>query len=460
MRLKSYLNLNEASFGNKNLEKAVKLIVNVLSKKTGYTFAPFGGKGNNYEKFSKSNGNGIGMTYVLNDGKLVRFNWEQNKKSSTISSIDIWNNMRSNNIDYSLEIPQNFNIVESINSIAFFIKKPSVSVPITEMAAKGQYGAKRYADAEKYGIPVDHPKFRSEVSKAKTAEKKKMKGNFTVRKNLKESSTRTEEYKKGEKLFKSKKIADPKVIFDDLSDLVKMVGKGIQKSLLITGMAGIGKTYTVTKEVTNMLGPKGDKWILVKGKTSPLGLYSTLFLNRDKLIVFDDIDSVFANKDTVNMIKAAVDSYDERVISWISPITVDISKLDDESVQKLYDDIEEKLETDPTNSKIKYPNQFPFTGRVIFISNIHESKMDAAIKSRSFVIDITLQAKDVFNRMESILPELMPESSMKDKQVVLDFLKEKHEKTNKAVDIRTLINGVKCKESGSSRWEHLAEYYA
>ena len=460
MRLKSYLSLNEASFRNNDLERVVKLLLNVLSRKTGYDFAPFGGKNQNFEKFSRSSGNGIGMVYVLNDGQLVRFNWEKSKKSSTISSIDIWNSMRSEKVDYSLEIPKDFNIIQSVKSIVNFIKKPSVAVPIIEMAAKGQYGPKRYADAERYGIPVDHPKFRSEVAKAKTAEKKGFKKGFAVRKNINETSTRTKEYSNGSKLFKSKKVADPSVIFDDLSDLVKMVSSGIQKSLLITGMAGIGKTYTVTKEVTDMLGPKGNKWVLIKGKTSPLGLYSALFLNRDKLILFDDIDSVFANKDTVNMIKAAVDSYDERIISWISPVTVDVSKLDAKSLQKLYDDIDEKLSTDPTNSKIKYPNQFPFTGKVIFISNINESKMDSAIKSRSFVIDITLEAKDVFNRMESILPDLLPESSMNDKQAVLDFLKEKNKDNKKPVDIRTLINGIKCKESGSARWKHLAEFYA
>lgn len=219
-------------------------------------------------------------------------------------------------------------------------------------------------------------------------------------------------------------------------------------------------TYTVIKEMEKLLGPEGNKWILIKGKTSPLGLYSSLFLNRDRLIVFDDIDSIFDNKDTINMLKAAVDSYDVRHISWISPRTVDVSRLDPEKIQKLYDDIEEKLENDPLNAKIKYPNTFEFTGRVIFISNIHESKMDKAIKSRSFVIDITLKAKDVFNRMKSIINEILPNVSLIEKERVFEFLKEKSQAGEKDVDIRTLINGIKCKQSGSSRWEHLAEYYA
>lgn len=455
MRLRSYI-LNEASFGNKSLEKAVKLILKTLESKVGSKFYPFGGQGNNFERFSKSNGNnGIGMIYVLDYGTLVRFNWEGNKKSSTLSSIDVWKDMKNmEHPDFNLDIPVDYNIVQSINLIANFIKSPTASV--SEMAAKGQYGQKRQADAEKYGIDIDDPKF---VAKVRKAERKAGIG-IKSRKGVKEKSTSTNDVNNARKMLKGKKIADPSIIFQDLEDLIKMVGSGIQKSLMITGMAGIGKTYTVTTEIEKMLGPQGDKWTLIKGKTSPLGLYSSLFLNRDKLIVFDDIDSVFKNKDTVNMLKAALDSYDKRVISWISPITVDVSKLSPELVQKLHDDIDEKLETDPLNAKIKYPNTFEFTGRVIFISNIHESKMDKAIKSRSFVIDITLKAKDVFNRMKSIINEILPNVTLSEKQKVLEFLKEKSQLGEKDVDIRTLINGIKCKQSGSNRWEHLAEFYA
>jgi len=455
MRLRSFI-LNEASFGNKNLEKAVKLILKTLESKVGFKFHPFGGLGNNFERFKKSNGNsGMGMIYVLDSGKLVRLNWEGNKKSSTLTSIDIWKDMKNlEQPDFNLDIPANYNIIQSIDIISKFIKTPSSS--ITEMAARGQYGPKRVADAEKYGIDIDDPKFIALVRKAE----RKAGIGISSRKGFKEKSTSATDVNNARKLLKGKKVADPSVIFQDLEDLVKMVGSGVQKSLLITGMAGIGKTYTVLKEMEKLLGPEGGKWVLKKGKASPLGLYSSLFLNRNKLIVFDDIDSVFANKDTVNMLKAALDSYDIRTISWISPVTVDVSRLSPDKIQKLYDDIDEKLETDPLNAKIKYPNTFEFTGRVIFISNIHESKMDKAIKSRSFVIDITLKAKDVFNRMKSIINEILPNVSLIEKERVFDFLKEKSQEGTKDVDIRTLINGIKCKQSGSSRWEHLAEYYA
>lgn len=242
MRLRSFI-LNEASFGNKNLEKAVKLILKTLESKVGFKFHPFGGLGNNFERFKKSNGNsGMGMIYVLDSGKLVRLNWEGNKKSSTLTSIDVWNDMKNlEQPDFNLDIPSNYNIVQSINLIAKFIKTPTSS--ITEMAARGQYGPKRVADAEKYGIDIDDPKFTALVRKAER------KSGITSRKGVKEKSTSVDDVNKARKLLKGKKVADSSIIFQDLEDLVKMVGSGIQKSLIISGMAGIGKCLSSDVEI-------------------------------------------------------------------------------------------------------------------------------------------------------------------------------------------------------------------
>jgi len=240
MRLKSFI-INEASFSNKNLEKAVKLILKTLESKIGFKFNPFGGNGNNFERFKKSNGNsGIGMIYVLDNGMLVRFNWESNKKSSTITSIDVWNDMKTlEKPDFNLDIPEDYNIVQSINTIAKFIKSPKAG--ISEMAAKGQYGSKRHEDSKNYNIDIDDPNFNALVKKAKSLERKTAKLNSSG--GVKETSTKTDEMGKANKALSNKKVSDPSIIFKDLEDLVKMVGRGIQNSLLITGMAGIGKCF-------------------------------------------------------------------------------------------------------------------------------------------------------------------------------------------------------------------------
>jgi len=238
MRLRKFI-VNEASFGNKNLEKAVKLILKSLSGMVSSKFYPFGGEGNNTERFVKSNGNkGMGMIYVLDDGKLVRFNWESNKKSSTITSIDLWKDMKTpEKPNFNLDIPSDYNIVRSMKLIASFIKQPSVGL---SEAKKGEYGPARFANAEKYNIDIDDPDFNKKLKKAKSEVGNVVK-KITITKGVKEKSTHTESITKGNEKLKAKKAADPKVLFDDLEELIKMVGSGIQRSLLITGMAGIGK---------------------------------------------------------------------------------------------------------------------------------------------------------------------------------------------------------------------------
>ena len=451
MRLLEYIDKNEmlmeASFKNVNLERAVKLLLKVLEKRVSHKFYPFGGKDNNWERFKRSSGNGIGMRFILDTGSMVRFNWESDKKSSTVTSIDVWSDMKTPEIpDATLIIPPNYNIVKSVDIIAKFIKNPK---PGLSEAVKGQYGAKKTADAKKYGVDVSLKRsdFYKEIRKVKAS------------RGVKETSSLTKEIKGAEKTLSAKKLADPQVIFRDLEDLITMVVTKVQRSLVISGSAGIGKTFSVLTICKKILGSEGGKWRLVKGKASPLGLYSELFLNRDKLLVFDDCDSVFEKRESINMLKAALDSYDERTVSWVSPRTIDVSRLDQNGLEELYDDIETKLRTDPTNAKIKFPNRFTFTGSIIFISNLNESKIDSAIKSRSFVIDITLEAKDIFNRMESILKDICPENNINEKLEVFNYIKKTKSK-DAGVNIRTLINGIKCKASGLERWQHLTEYYA
>jgi hypothetical protein len=142
-----------------------------------------------------------------------------------------------------------------------------------------------------------------------------------------------------------------------------------------------------------------DDYLVVKGKTSTFGLYETLFLYHDKLVIFDDCDDVFASGDSRNLLKAALDSYDKRIISWNSKITMNTSGMKDAEKQ-MYDD---SLRTamlqgvwDPKEQKM--PSEFEFKGGVIFISNIPKDKMEQAIISRSLTIDVTLSRGEMFEK--------------------------------------------------------------
>jgi hypothetical protein len=136
-----------------------------------------------------------------------------------------------------------------------------------------------------------------------------------------------------------------------LNDLTTMVVKDVTASAVITGEGGLGKTHSVLDCIKSNELEVDKDYVIFKGYSTARALYNTLYDNNGKLIIFDDCDSVLEDKIAINILKSALDSYDKRTISWMSKMT----KADE------------------------YPNQFDFTGRIIFISNKSKDKIDGAI---------------------------------------------------------------------------------
>jgi hypothetical protein len=179
-----------------------------------------------------------------------------------------------------------------------------------------------------------------------------------------------------------------------------MVGRGIQPSLVITGGAGMGKTHLVKNTLEGMGLRESYDFVHFKGRATAAGLFITLYENSDKIIVLDDCDSVFRDDDAVNILKGALDSYDTRKISYITT----------------------KALKDEFGAEV--PRHFEFSGRIIFISNISQSKLDEAIRSRSFVADVDLTTEQMFARMEQLMAKMESKIPMAAKQQALEYMKE------------------------------------
>jgi len=213
---------------------------------------------------------------------------------------------------------------------------------------------------------------------------------------------------------------DPKVMFKNLERLTKMVGRGIQPSLVITGGAGLGKTYLVKKTLTDMGLEEAKQFVHFKGRATAAGLFVTIYENADKIIVLDDCDSVFKDTDAVNLLKAALDSYDTRKLSYIST----------KPLKDTYGD--------------PVPRHFEFTGKIIFISNISQSKLDDAIKSRSFVADISMNTKQMFQRIDELkdVMETKIPSEVKEKALsIMKSLEKKYEGVE--INLRSFIKACR-----------------
>lgn len=213
---------------------------------------------------------------------------------------------------------------------------------------------------------------------------------------------------------------DPKVMFNNLERLTKMVGRGIQPSLVITGGAGLGKTYLVKKTLTDMGLEEAKQFVHFKGRATAAGLFVTLYENSDKIIVLDDCDSVFKDMDAVNMLKAALDSYDTRKLSYIST----------KPLKDAYGD--------------PVPRHFEFTGKIIFISNISQSKLDEAIKSRSFVSDISMNTKQMFQRIDDLKNQIETKIPNEVKDKALEIMKSLEKKYDGVeINLRSFIKACR-----------------
>jgi hypothetical protein len=230
--------------------------------------------------------------------------------------------------------------------------------------------------------------------------------------------------------------------FGFLSDMVTMLAKKDQPSVVVTGPGGLGKSHTVTTTLASsgLIDISGldigddvpaNSYRVVKGYSTAKGLYRTLYENRNSVVVFDDCDSVLKDATSLNILKAALDSYSRRIISYNADIR----------------------DTD-------LPNAFEFTGGVVFISNMSNSTLDQAIVTRSLSVDLNMTTEQKIERMKHLLTQkdFMPEYDLVSKNDAMNLITKLADDV-KEMSLRTLIQVTKIRKSNpNGKWAELAEY--
>jgi len=233
--------------------------------------------------------------------------------------------------------------------------------------------------------------------------------------------------------------------FGFVSDMVTMLAIGDQASVIVTGPGGLGKSFTVTQALRQSglqdvsltedfeVGETMSKsaYRVIKGYSTPKGLYRTLYENRNGVIVFDDCDSVLKDPVSLNLLKGALDSYSRRIISWRADLRDD-----------------------------DLPTTFEFKGRVIFISNLSSNQIDQAIITRSMAVDLSMTPQQKIERMKFILDsdEFMPEYPRAMKLDALNLIDSLRDNV-KERSLRTLIQVTKIRKANpNGKWKSLAEY--
>lgn len=201
--------------------------------------------------------------------------------------------------------------------------------------------------------------------------------------------------------------------FNALDRMATSVIKGVVPSLIVSGPAGLGKSYGVEQALKAEKNANPDfKYDRISGSITAVGLYIALWNMREGgVVVIDDADSVFRDEETLNILKAALDSGKKRTISWRKQSNwLDEMGIDD---------------------------QFDYEGRVIFLTNIDfERQVQSgkalavhfkALMDRSLYLHLAMRtARDAVIRIRQIAPTMLKDDGLDAKQAeeLLAFVEE------------------------------------
>lgn len=220
--------------------------------------------------------------------------------------------------------------------------------------------------------------------------------------------------------------------YDFIVKFVQLVAMREISSFLLCGSGGIGKTTTVLNTLKsfglteNTPEHTDGDFVVIRGFSTPRALYETLYHFRDKIVVLDDADQVFTNAVGANLLKAALDDKEERIIDW---------------------------NTTKTDSDI--PSRFTYTGQMIFISNMPIAKFPQALLSRSHKVDLTLTNIEKVDIIEEVFKKI--DHDTQQKRDVLNFVRMNAHRA-RDLNIRSAVSLLVLRDNFGDNWERIVEY--
>jgi len=240
--------------------------------------------------------------------------------------------------------------------------------------------------------------------------------------------------------------------FEILDEMSAACIKGDVRAMIVSGPPGVGKSFGVEAQLEkaslfDKLANKRQRYEVVKGAMTALGLYAQLYRYSDKgnILVFDDCDSVFGDELALNILKAALDSGKRRRICWNS----DSRLLRDEGI----------------------PNSFDYKGSAIFITNLKFANVRSkklqdhleALESRCHFIDLTIDTeRDKLLRIRQVNRDadggLFKDYNFNngEGEEILDFM-EKNVKRLRELSIRMALKIADLRKISPNKWQVLAE---
>jgi hypothetical protein len=180
--------------------------------------------------------------------------------------------------------------------------------------------------------------------------------------------------------------------FEILDELTRAALTGNARSVIVSGPAGLGKSFTV-EQALGEWDPDQVNHTIVKGYVKTTGLLRLLYQFREagQVVVFDDADTVFYEDTSLNLLKAVCDTTELRRVSYMA----ESNMVDEESGERI-------------------PRSCQFDGTILFITNLDMDVMIdkghklaphlQALVSRSHYIDLSMKTRrDYIIRIKQVI---------------------------------------------------------
>lgn len=234
--------------------------------------------------------------------------------------------------------------------------------------------------------------------------------------------------------------------FDVMGLMTKGIIAGSIRSLIISGAAGIGKTYSLHKALERAESEGRIEYNIINGKISGIGLYTRLWESSDEnsVLVLDDVD-VFSDMDILNLLKGALDTGETRKVCWSTASSF----------------LEEK----------GIPTEFEFKGTIVFITNVdidrelqRGSKLAPhlqALVSRSVYLDLGVHTnEEIMVRVEDVITttDMLQRVGLSDADTldVLEWMKDNVARLRN-VSLRTALYLASFVMTDRQNWKEIAE---
>lgn len=235
--------------------------------------------------------------------------------------------------------------------------------------------------------------------------------------------------------------------FEILAEMTDAAIAGEVRALVVSGPAGLGKSFTVENKLETW-DPSAINHTIIKGYVRAPGLFKLLYAHRSpgQVLVFDDADAIFADDTSLNLLKAACDTTERRVISYIT----EGSLIDEETAERL-------------------PKSFHFEGTIVFITNIDfEAQIDRghkfaphmqAMVSRAHYIDLAMKtSRDYLIRIRQVIKLGLLDNIGLDsagQSDVIDFI-ETNYKSLRELSLRMALKIGAIRRRGDANWKRRA----